>query len=149
MINRIVLVGRLTYDPELRKADSGNAICSFVLAVDNRQKDAEGNRTASFIRCVCFGQTADLMKKVTSKGDIIGVEGRLNQRSYIRQTDNQKITVWEVLCDSVQFIMTKKKDEQGEEDSPVFDDINDEVSDKTDSGNLDSLNLPADDDFPF
>ena len=147
MINRIVLVGRLTYDPELRKADTGNAIATFVLAVDNRQKDAEGNKTASFIRCVCFGQTADLMKKVTSKGDIIGVEGRLNQRSYVRQTDNQKITVWEVLCDSVQFIMTKKK-EPSEEDAPVFDDINDDAN-KGDSGNLDSLDLPADDDFPF
>ena len=149
MINRVVLVGRLVYDPELRKSDSGNAICTFVLAVDNRQKDAEGNKTTSFIRCVCFGQTADLTKKVTSKGDIIGAEGRLNQRSYIRPTDNQKITVWEVLCDSVQFIMTKKKNDQ-DEDAPVFDDINDEENSKqADSGNLDSLDLPADDNFPF
>ena len=143
MINRVVLVGRLTRDPELRRTNTGNSVCSFTVAVDNRQKNPDGTRGTTFVPCVCFQQAADNMSKFTRKGALVGVEGRLNQRSYQRQ-DGTKATVYEVLCDSVQFLEPKGQDE-GTAETPVFDD---QPVDNADNRNLDSLDLP-DDDLPF
>ena len=107
MINRVVLVGRLTRDPELRRSAAGNSIAVFTVAVDNPGKDASGNKTASFIPCVVFNETrADTVIKYAKKGLLVGVEGRLNQRSFQR-TDGSKGSVLEVVADSVQFLETK------------------------------------------
>ena len=143
MINRVILVGRLTRDPELRRTNSGTSVCSFTVAVDNRQKDADGNRTTSFIPCTVFQQTADNMSKFLRKGSLVGIDGRLSQRSFVRQ-DGTKGSVIEVICDSVQFLEPKKNN--GADDTVSFEsDIRPESnSDK----NLDSLDLP-DDDLPF
>ncbi|MCR5185202.1 MAG: single-stranded DNA-binding protein [Bacilli bacterium] len=141
MINRVVLVGRLTRDPELRRTASGNSVCSFGIAVDNRQKNPDGTRGTTFITCACFQQAADNMVKFTRKGALVGVEGRLNQRNFVRQ-DGSKGSVIEVLCDSVQFLEPKGN---SEESVPVFDD---QPVESTDSKNLDALDLP-DDDLPF
>ena len=141
MINRVVLVGRLTRDPELRNTNSGNPVCSFTVACDNRSKNPDGSKSTSFIPCVVFQQTADLVSKYLRKGALVGVEGRLNQRSYERK-DGSKATVIEVLCDSVQFLEPKSSSDDNV-DTPVFDDIPNE-----ESKNLDSLDLP-DDDLPF
>lgn len=143
MINRVVLVGRLVRDPELRKTNSGNAVCSFTVAVDNRSKNPDGTRGTSFIPCTAFQQSADNMSKFTRKGSLVGVEGRLNQRSYTRQ-DGTKANVIEVLCDSVQFLEPKSASQNNTANAevnnaePVIDD----------SKNLDSIELP-DDDLPF
>jgi len=141
MINRVVLVGRLTRDPELRKTTSGNAVCSFSVAVDNRSKNPDGTKSTSFIPCVVFQEQADNMGRFLRKGSLVGIEGRLNQRKYTRQ-DGTNANVLEVLCDSVQFLEPKSK--QGEE-APVFDDA--PVS-SNNSNNVESLDLP-DDDLPF
>ena len=142
MINRVVLVGRLTRDPELRKTNSGNSVCSFSVAVDNRQKNPDGTRSASFIPCVAFSQSADSMSKFTRKGSLVGIEGRLNQRSYQRQ-DGTKASVLEVLCDSVQFLEPKAAIAVENGDTP-----NDVSQVENEGKNLDSLDLP-DDDLPF
>ena len=143
MINRIVLVGRLTRDPELKRTNSGTSVCSFTVAVDNRQRDAEGNRTTSFIPCAVFQQTADNMTKFLRKGSLVGIEGRLNQRSYVRN-DGTKASVLEVICDSVQFL--EPKSANGGEDTITFEsDVNPSADDNK---NLDSIDLP-DDDLPF
>ena len=139
MINRVVLVGRLTRDPELRPTNSGTPVCSFTVACDNRSKNPDGSKSTSFIPCVVFQQTADLVSKYLRKGALVGVEGRLNQRSYDRK-DGTKATVIEVLADSVQFL--EPKSANGEAETPVFDDVREE------SDNLDSISLP-DDDLPF
>ena len=141
MINRVVLVGRLTRDPELRRTGSGNSVCSFTVAVDNRSKNPDGTRGTSFIPCVVFQQSADNMVRFLRKGALVGIEGRLNQRSYQRQ-DGSKAYVIEVLCDSVQFL--EPKQEGGVDEAPVFDDQPAEDANK----NLDTLDLP-DDDLPF
>ena len=141
MINRVVLVGRLTRDPELRKTASGNAVCSFSVAVDNRAKNPDGTKSTSFIPCVVFQETADNMGRFLRKGSLVGIEGRLNQRKYQRQ-DGTNANVLEVLCDSVQFLEPKNK--QGE-DAPVFDDV---APAESEAKNLDSIDLP-DDDLPF
>ena len=144
MINRIVLVGRLTRDPELRKTNSGNAVCSFTVAVDNRQKNPDGTKGTTFVPCVVFNASADNTGKFTRKGSLVGVEGRLNQRSYTRN-DGTKATVFEVICDSVQFLEPKgAAASSANEENVEFDDNIDAVA----NDNIDSIDLP-DDDLPF
>ena len=144
MINRIVLVGRLTRDPELRKTNSGNAVCSFTVAVDNRQKNPDGTKGTTFVPCVVFNASADNTGKFTRKGSLVGVEGRLNQRSYTRN-DGTKATVFEVICDSVQFLEPNgAAASSANEENVEFDDNIDAVA----NDNIDSIDLP-DDDLPF
>ena len=146
MINRVVLVGRLTRDPELRRSAAGNSIAVFTVAVDNPGKDASGNKTASFIPCVVFNETrADTVIKYAKKGLLVGVEGRLNQRSFQR-TDGSKGSVLEVVADSVQFLERREVEvENTEMDIPPFDDVNQA---RDDNKNLDSIDM-TDDDLPF
>ena len=153
MINRVVLVGRFTKDPELRTATSGNSVCSFTLAVDSKMKNADGTRGTCFMGCVCFGQSAETVAKFTRKGSLVGVEGYLNQRKYQRQ-DGSMASVIEVICDSVQFL--EPKGSRTYDEVPPFDDVpapaanggQNQTPAEEDSRNLDSLNLP-DDDLPF
>ena len=145
MINNVVLVGRLTRDPELKTTTSGTSICSFTVAVDNRQRNADGTRTASFIPCTAFQQSADNMSKFLKKGSLVGIVGRLNQRSYLNK-DNIKVTVIEVLCDNVQFLEPKGEGRANENDNSGFE--SDVQASQDESKNLDALDLP-DDDLPF
>lgn len=142
MINRVVLVGRLTKDPELKKTNSGISVCSFYVAVDNRTKNPDGTRSTSFISCTVFSQSAENMSKYTKKGSLVGVEGRLNQRNFTRQ-DNSKASVLEVICDSVQFLEPKSSSDNSE--TPAF---HDEQPSNNSNDNFDALDLP-DDDLPF
>lgn len=144
MINNVVLVGRLTRDPELRTTNSGTSVCSFTVAVDNRQKNPDGTKSASFIPCTAFQQSADNMSKFLKKGSLVGIVGRLNQRSYLNK-DNVKVTVIEVLCDSVQFLEPKGEGRQVESNNSGFES---DVQAQDESKNLDALDLP-DDDLPF
>lgn len=144
MINNVVLVGRLTRDPELRTTNSGTSVCSFTVAVDNRQKNPDGSKSASFIPCTAFQQSADNMSKFLKKGSLVGIVGRLNQRSYLNK-DNVKVTVIEVLCDSVQFLEPKGEGRTVENDNSGFES---DVQNQDESKNLDALDLP-DDDLPF
>ncbi len=144
MINRVVLVGRLTRDPELRKTTSGNQVCTFTIAIDNRQKNPDGSKSTSFIPCTAWMSTAETTSKYARKGLLVGVEGRLNQRSYIK-ADGSKASVIEVICDSVQFLERREETVANEEmDVPPFDDgpAIDEAK------NLDSIEI-TDDDLPF
>ena len=141
MINRVVLVGRLTRDPELRRTNNGTSVCSFTVAVDNRTKNPDGTKSASFIPCTVFQQQADNMTKFLRKGSLVGVEGRLNQRSFTRK-DGTNASVLEVLCDSVQFLEPK-----GDRvEAITFDDEAPAASEENKS--VGTLDLP-DDDLPF
>ena len=101
MINRVVLVGRLTKDIDLRKTNSNTSVCSFTLAC-NRRFAQQGQQTADFINCIAWRQSAEFLAKYASKGAIVGVEGRITTRNYEGQ--NGKVYVTEVTCDSVQLI---------------------------------------------
>jgi len=101
MINRVVLVGRLTRDPELRKTVNGTSVASFTIAVDNRTKGPNGEKTTSFIPCNAWNQQAENACKYTHKGSLVGVEGRLNQRSYDAK-DGRKVSVVEVIPDDIE-----------------------------------------------
>lgn len=114
MINRVVLVGRLTKDPELRRTGNGTAVTSFTLAIDNRLKDANGQYTTSFIPCVVWNQQAENCVRFVHKGSLVGIEGRLNQRTYQNKEGNN-VQVIEVMCDSVQYLDSKKQEEPSQE----------------------------------
>ena len=114
MINRVVLVGRLTRDPELRRTGNGTAVTSFTLAIDNRLKDANGQYTTSFIPCVVWNQQAENCVRFIHKGSLVGIEGRLNQRTYLNKEGNN-VQVIEVMCDSVQYLDPKKQEESSQQ----------------------------------
>ncbi|MEA5060855.1 Single-stranded DNA-binding protein A [bioreactor metagenome] len=144
MINRVVLVGRLVRDPELKKTTSGNAVCTFTVAVDNRMKAPDGSKTTSFLPCVTWNQTADTVSKFARKGMLVGVEGRLNQRSFERK-DGTKGSITEIVCDSVQFL--EPKGASGSVETTADDSNMNQTAPET-GKNLDSIDIP-DDDLPF
>lgn len=116
MINRVVLVGRMTRDPELRRTNSGSAVTSFTLAVDRGFNSADG-QTADFISCVVWNKPAENVERYCSKGSLVGVEGRLRSRSY-DNAQGQKVYVTEVVCDSVQFLETRAARERAQQQQP-------------------------------
>lgn len=117
MINRVVLVGRLTKEPELRTTPSGAKVCQYTLAV-NRTRKADGQPESDFINCVSWNKTAELMNQYLSKGALIGIEGRIQTRSYDNQ-QGHKVYVTEVLCDSVQFLEPRRSVEaQNQQSQP-------------------------------
>ena len=144
MINRVVLVGRLTRDPELRKAKSDLPVASFSIAVDSRMKNPDGTRGTTFMNCSIFGNQAENVVKFTRKGSMVGVEGSLNQRNFVRQ-DGSKGSVIEVIADRVAFLEPKSNNAVVEGDTVTFDDT---PAVQESGKNLDSLDLP-DDDLPF
>ena len=92
MVNNVVLVGRLTRDPELRRTTSGLSVASFTIAVDDSRKGPNGEKVTVFMPVSIFGKSADTVVKFTRKGNLVGVIGRLTQRKYTRRSDNVEIT---------------------------------------------------------
>lgn len=105
-MNRTVLVGRLTRDPELKKTGSGSSVVNFTVAINRTYTNANGEREADFINCVAWGRTADNMASYVSKGALIGVDGRIQTRTY-DNANGQKVYVTEVFADNVQFLESK------------------------------------------
>ena len=112
MINRVVLVGRMTRDPELRRTGSGAAVTNFTLAM-NRPKRNDEEQQADYISCVTWNKVAENVEKYCSKGSLVGVEGRLRSRSY-DNAQGQRVYVTEVVCDSVQFLETRAQRERNQ-----------------------------------
>lgn len=113
MINRVVLVGRMTRDPELRRTPQGDAVTSFTLAVNRNFTSRDGQQQADFINCVVWRKPAENVERYCSKGSLVGVEGRIQTRSYDNQ-QGQRVYVTEVICDSVQFLETKAARERNQ-----------------------------------
>jgi single-strand DNA-binding protein len=106
VLNRIVLIGRLTRDPELRYVPSGHPVVSFTLAVDRSFANQQGERETDFIDIVAWRKLAEQVSQHLSKGRLVAVEGRLQIRSYETQ-DGQKRKVAEVVADGVRFLDRK------------------------------------------
>ncbi|MFK5672993.1 single-stranded DNA-binding protein [Mammaliicoccus sciuri] len=106
MINRTVLVGRLTKDPEYRVTPAGVQVATFTLAINRAFKNAKGEQEADFINCVVFRKPAENVNNYLKKGNLAGVEGRLQTRSY-ENNEGKRVYVTEVVCDSVQFLEPK------------------------------------------
>lgn len=100
-MNLVVLIGRLTRDPELKFGQSGKAYSRFSIAVDNPMKKGE----ADFINCVAFGKTAELIGEYMRKGSKIGVNGRLQMNRY--EVNGEKKTSYDVLVEQIEFLDSK------------------------------------------
>lgn len=112
MINRVVMVGRMTRDPELRRTGSGAAVTSFTLALNRNYNSADGQQ-ADYISCVVWNKVAENVAQYCSKGSLVGVEGRLRSRTY-DNAQGQRVYVTEVVCDSVQFLETRAQRERNQ-----------------------------------
>lgn len=106
MLNRVVLVGRLTKDPDLRYTQTGVAVANFTVAVNRPFTNQQGNREADFINCVVWRRPAENLANYMKKGSMVGVDGRLQTRNFEGQ-DGKMVYMTEVVADSVQFLETK------------------------------------------
>ena len=130
MLNRIILIGRLTRDPELRYVPSGQPVASFTLAVDRPFVNQQGERATDFIDVVAWRRLAEQVTQHLNKGRLVAVEGRLQIRSYETQ-DGQKRKVAEVVADAVRFLdrkpgapaATETPSAEGEPDGEGADDV--------------------------
>lgn len=111
MINRVILVGRLTKDPEYRQTPNGVSVATFTLAVNRTFTNSQGEREADFINVVVFRKQAENVSKYLSKGSLAGVDGRIQSRSY-ENKEGQRVFVTEVVADSVQFMDNKGSNNQ-------------------------------------
>jgi single-strand DNA-binding protein len=106
MMNRVVLVGRLTKDPDLRYTPNGVPVASFTLAVNRAFSNQQGERETDFINCVVWRKPAENVANYLKKGSMAGVDGRIQTRNYEGQ-DGKRVYVTEVLAESVQFLEPK------------------------------------------
>ena len=107
MLNRIIVMGRMTRDPELRRTNSGTAVASFSLAVDRDFKSQSGEKETDFIGVVVWRNTAEFVSKYFSKGRMAVVEGRLQLRDWTDKDGNKRRTA-EIVADSVYFGDSKR-----------------------------------------
>lgn len=105
-MNKIILMGRLTRDPEVRYTTTGRAVCQFALAVNRPFTNQDGQREADFINIIIWGKSAEIAGNSLSKGQRVLIEGRLQIRSYDGK-DNKKHYVTEVITNSFEFIEAK------------------------------------------
>lgn len=110
-MNQVNLTGRLCADPETRYLADGTCVAQFRLAVDRRVK--KGDKTADFFTVVTWKKLAEMVTQYTAKGRLVGVTGRLQERSYTDKEGNKRNLV-EVIADSVDFLGGKKEDGQGD-----------------------------------
>lgn len=140
-LNRVVLVGRIVRDPELRKTNSGTSVTSFTVAVDNPTKTG-GEKSASFIPCTCWSKTAENVAKYCVKGSLVGVDGRISQRSY-EDKNGQKRSIVEVTAENVQFL-ERKSAVDNSDTNPSVNNGMDNIAEPVHEG-IDG----SDDDLPF
>lgn len=140
MMNRVILVGRITKDPEIKKTAQDIAVVNFTLAVNRNYTDQQGEKQADFISCVVWRKQAENVAKYVTKGMLLGVEGRIQTRQYESETGMKYIT--EVLCDSVQFLENKSSNTQSFEENKPMKSQSDEFYET-------SKKLAAEDDLPF
>jgi single-strand DNA-binding protein len=111
MINRVVLVGRLTRDPELRYTANGAAVASFTVAVNRQFTNSQGEREADFINCVIWRKAAENFSNFTNKGSLVGIDGRLQTRNYENQ-QGQRVYVTEVVVENFSLLESRAESEK-------------------------------------
>ena len=107
-MNKVILIGRLTKDPELKKTNSGLSYVQFNLAVNRNYTSKSGEKQADFINCVAWRTQADNLVKYIRKGGLIGVEGEIQTRTYDDKNGIKKY-ITEVLCNSIEFLESKSQ----------------------------------------
>ncbi len=144
MINKAILMGRLTRDPELRHTNSGTPVCSFSIAIDNGYGD---NRTTDFINCVAWNKTAEFVEKYFTKGRMIIVVGRIQTRTWEGQ-DGKKNYATEVVASEVSFGESKRSADDGASTfAPSMSAAS--VPEMPEAAEDDFVTLETNDDLPF
>ena len=141
MLNSIIIMGRLTADPELRSTSSGLSVTSFTVAVDRGYVKAGEEKKADFIPVVAWRQTADFVSKYFRKGSMIAVQGSLQSRSYEDKNGNKRVA-YEIIADQVSFCGSKADSGTGSYDSVSPSSSNNSRAD-------DFSSVVEDDDLPF
>ncbi|SEI77135.1 single-stranded DNA-binding protein [Paenibacillus polymyxa] len=141
MLNRVILIGRLTKDPELRYTPSGVANCTYTLAVDRPFTNQGGEREADFLQIVTWRQLAETCANYLKKGRLTAVEGRVQVRNY-ENNEGKRVYVTEIVADNVRFLESSKNDSAGRQQAGTKNN-NDPFSD--DGKPIDI----ADEDLPF
>lgn len=113
MLNRAIIMGRMTRDPELKHTPAGVPVISFSLAVERDRKDQDGNRLADFIDVVAWRQTAEFVSRYFAKGRMVIAEGRLQSRGWTDKQGNKRTTI-ELVADSIYFGDSKKEETEQE-----------------------------------
>ncbi|GGF94125.1 single-stranded DNA-binding protein [Paenibacillus abyssi] len=116
MLNRVILIGRLTKDPEMRYTPSGVAVTQFTLAVDRPFTSGQGEREADFIPIVTWRQLAETCANYLRKGRLTAVEGRIQVRNY-ENNEGKRVYVTEVIADNVRFLESGNRDGGSREES--------------------------------
>jgi single-strand DNA-binding protein len=119
MINSVVLVGRITKSPELKSTQSNISFVNFTLAVNRPFSSQNGEQEADFIQCIAWRKQAENMAQYLHKGSLIGVEGRIQTRTY--EADNGTRYITEVVCDSVQFLESKSERQEVKQDDEFYE----------------------------
>ena len=132
MINNSTIVGRLTRDPDLRYSQAGKAVCNFTLATNRPFKNAQGENEADFIKCLTFGKQAENLANYMRKGSLVGVEGRIQTRSYTNK-DGNKVYTTEVVANQVSFLDNKKDNQQQSQSNQQMEPIDINSDDTEDS----------------
>ena len=126
MLNNVVIMGRLTRDPELRRTQSGTAVTSFTMAVDRDFKSQSGEKETDFIDVVAWRNTGEFAAKYLAKGRMAAVEGRIQVRDWQDKDGNRRKSV-EVVADDVYFADSKRDSKpQESRDKQEFDEIEDD-----------------------
>lgn len=113
MINRTVLVGRLTNDPELKYTGNGVAVATFTVAVNRQFTNSQGEREADFIRCQMWRKSAENFCNFTHKGSLVGIDGRIQTRSYDNQ-QGTRIFVTEVAAENFSLLESKNSNQNNQ-----------------------------------
>lgn len=133
-MNSVNLIGRLTNKPTFGYTNGNIAYTRFTLAVNRNFKNANGERQTDFINCVAYRKTAELINQYTDKGDLLGVEGRIQTGSYTASDGTKRYTT-DVVVENVEFLSTKKVklaqeqvSEQVEKQTDIFADFGENVA---------------------
>ena len=112
-MNKVCLTGRITRNIELKYNQNNVAITSFTLAVTRKFKNQNGEYESDFINCIAYKSTAELLSKYVKKGDLLGIEGRIQTRNY-EDKDGKRVYVTEVIVDSIDFLQSRKDESKQE-----------------------------------
>ena len=115
-MNKVVMIGRNTKDVELKQTTAGTSVAEFSIAVKRTFK-TNGEYESDFFNCIAFGKVAETISRYVKKGDMIGIEGRLQTRNYTNK-EGRKVYVTEIVVENVEFLQSKKQEEQ----KPTFAD---------------------------
>lgn len=142
MINRVILTGRPVRDLELKNINSGTSICAFTLAVDRNFKNKNGEREADYVSCIAWKKTAEIMSRYVKRGSVIGVDGRIQTRSYDNR-DGQRVYVTEVVVENFSFLGGSDKNGQVSKNNQSSSNQNNDPFDSNGQADI------SDDDLPF